>query len=264
MARIRSVHPGQWTDEAFVACGAWARLLAIAVRNEADDNGVFEWKPLVLKMRLFPADAVDVAALLAELEGAGIVKRVEQSGKDYGLIRNFRRYQRPDKPKSQHPLADEHRQFVGIVADNSTTETQPEAVNSGNSRGTVGDESGSGRGFASQRKEEGGNRNRKREEEWDSENKSRGAADAAETRGARLKIEALPDEWRAFCRANRRDLDPDRTWQRFSDYWTAQPGARGRKVDWAATWRNWVRDERPPAGAPPQSKPNFSKIAGTG
>lgn len=33
----------------------------------------------------------------------------------------------------------------------------------------------------------------------------------------------------------RRELD------RFRDYWVAQPGARGRKVDWDATWRNWVR-----------------------
>lgn len=27
----------------------------------------------------------------------------------------------------------------------------------------------------------------------------------------------------------------------FRDYWTAQPGARGRKLDWDATWRNWAR-----------------------
>lgn len=27
----------------------------------------------------------------------------------------------------------------------------------------------------------------------------------------------------------------------FSDYWRAQPGAKGRKVDWVATWRNWMR-----------------------
>lgn len=28
---------------------------------------------------------------------------------------------------------------------------------------------------------------------------------------------------------------------RFRDYWTAQAGAKGRKADWAATWRNWAR-----------------------
>ena len=28
---------------------------------------------------------------------------------------------------------------------------------------------------------------------------------------------------------------------RFRDYWIAKPGAAGRKTDWPATWRNWVR-----------------------
>ena len=25
------------------------------------------------------------------------------------------------------------------------------------------------------------------------------------------------------------------------DYWTAAPGQRGVKLDWNATWRNWMR-----------------------
>lgn len=29
--------------------------------------------------------------------------------------------------------------------------------------------------------------------------------------------------------------------ERFMDYWRAQPGVKGRKVDWPATWRNWMR-----------------------
>jgi hypothetical protein len=31
--------------------------------------------------------------------------------------------------------------------------------------------------------------------------------------------------------------------ERFRDYWLAVPGARGRKADWGATWRNWCRRE---------------------
>lgn len=30
----------------------------------------------------------------------------------------------------------------------------------------------------------------------------------------------------------------------FKDYWIAQPGAKGRKTDWLATWRNWCRREK--------------------
>lgn len=29
--------------------------------------------------------------------------------------------------------------------------------------------------------------------------------------------------------------------EKFRDYWQAQPGQRGRKADWEATWRNWCR-----------------------
>lgn len=28
---------------------------------------------------------------------------------------------------------------------------------------------------------------------------------------------------------------------KFRDYWRAVPGAKGRKTDWDATWRNWMR-----------------------
>lgn len=30
-------------------------------------------------------------------------------------------------------------------------------------------------------------------------------------------------------------------WEEFSDYWAGVPGAKGRKRDWEATFRNWVR-----------------------
>ena len=103
MARIRSLHPNQWTDEAFVTCSPMARLLAIALRNEADDGGVFAWKPLTLKMRLLPADSVDINLLLEELAGADIIRRYEIDGVHYGAIRNFTLFQKPKFPKTYHP-----------------------------------------------------------------------------------------------------------------------------------------------------------------
>ena len=30
----------------------------------------------------------------------------------------------------------------------------------------------------------------------------------------------------------------------FRDYWIAQPGQKGVKTDWTATWRNWVRRQQ--------------------
>ncbi len=40
-----------------------------------------------------------------------------------------------------------------------------------------------------------------------------------------------------------------RTADRFRDYWHAAPGERGRKLDWSATWRNWVRRDAESLGA---------------
>lgn len=38
-------------------------------------------------------------------------------------------------------------------------------------------------------------------------------------------------------------LNADAVAAQFRDYWHAAPGAKGRKADWAATWRNWCRRE---------------------
>jgi DNA-binding MarR family transcriptional regulator len=35
--------------------------------------------------------------------------------------------------------------------------------------------------------------------------------------------------------------DPRTEHETFCDYWHAKPGADARKLDWAATWRNWMR-----------------------
>jgi hypothetical protein len=70
---------------------------------------------------------------------------------------------------------------------------------------------------------------------------------SGETRAARLpKPFDLPDDWRQFCETERPDLDPDRVAAKFADHWHAKPGKAGTKLDWLATWRNWVREERAP------------------
>ena len=43
--------------------------------------------------------------------------------------------------------------------------------------------------------------------------------------------------------AKAENLDPERTFAKFIDYWKSASGAKARKVDWEATWRNWCRTE---------------------
>lgn len=54
----------------------------------------------------------------------------------------------------------------------------------------------------------------------------------------------LPDEYAKWCRDARPDLNPHKIADQFKDYWIAQPGAKARKQDWFATWRNWCRNQK--------------------
>jgi len=123
MARIRSIHPGQNQDEDFVEMSAEARLVCILLRCEADDQGVFEWKPKGLKMKLIPGDDWDINSLLSEMLDCQQVKRFEVGGRPYGAIRNFRKYQRPQKPNAVYPCPREVREYVGLPVQENETET---------------------------------------------------------------------------------------------------------------------------------------------
>ncbi len=114
MARIRSVHPGLASDEAYMSMTMAAKAAWPLLWTECDDKGVFEWKPVVLKARIFPADNVDFASVLAEYEALGCVRMFTVNGKSYGAVRNFGKYQRPKKPNSVYPITDELRTYAAL------------------------------------------------------------------------------------------------------------------------------------------------------
>ncbi|WP_155721221.1 hypothetical protein [Gluconobacter oxydans] len=258
MARIRSVHPGLWTDETFVGLPAMARLFLIGLWNEADDNGVFQWKPLTLKMRILPGDNADASELLAIMEEAGIVMRYEAEGASYGAVRNFRRFQRPERPKPVHPITDEVEQFVALPSNSHTCSKKK--------HGAVGGQATNGRKSVNHPES---NEQPSLDDNSVSEHRqnieSHGPMEEgigkvihsslrSECESARKpKSEKpnracrLPADWQPtpeqveFARDNQ--VDPVRTAEVFRDYWLGVPGAKGCKADWDATWRNWVRRE---------------------
>jgi uncharacterized protein YdaU (DUF1376 family) len=68
-------------------------------------------------------------------------------------------------------------------------------------------------------------------------------------RGTRLPPDwELPQDWGDWAKQERPDLMPLTTADRFRDYWHGKPGKDGVKLDWQATWRNWVRGERAAPG----------------
>jgi general stress protein YciG len=84
-------------------------------------------------------------------------------------------------------------------------------------------------------------------------------------RVSRKRATTLPESWKPapepeLVKAVGGDVAARRELDKFRDYWIAQPGAKGRKKDWQATWRNWLRNcqqynrgspaERPRAASP--------------
>ena len=78
--------------------------------------------------------------------------------------------------------------------------------------------------------------------ETETEREKEGEKEKKTQRGTRLPADCLlPPEWADFCKHQRPDLVPRQVFDEFRDYWIAQPGQKGVKTDWDATWRNWVR-----------------------
>ncbi|MBQ0707863.1 hypothetical protein [Ochrobactrum sp. AP1BH01-1] len=92
MARIRSIPIAIFTDEDFVSVSAFARLLFVGLGSIADGRGTFSWRPLSIKIKIFPADDVDVSALLAELETANLIFRFDSGAECWGVIRDFHHF----------------------------------------------------------------------------------------------------------------------------------------------------------------------------
>ena len=64
------------------------------------------------------------------------------------------------------------------------------------------------------------------------------------TKGSRLSTDfKLHETWTEFCQTERPDLNPQKVFDSFKDYWVAKAGSQGVKLDWQATWRNWVRNQ---------------------
>lgn len=114
MARIRSVHPGLFKDEAFMELSMAARVLVIGIWTLADDHGVFEWKPRLIRAEVFPSDNVEIEQLLDELIAQHCIQRFNNSGRPYGIIRNFCLFQRPRMPSYRHPFPQDVSNYAGI------------------------------------------------------------------------------------------------------------------------------------------------------
>ena len=250
MARARNIKPGFFKNADLVETSFETRLLFVGLWTLADREGRLQDRPKQIKMELFPADSVDVDACLNDLVAYGFIRRYVADGKKIIQVVNFDRHQTPHGKEADSELPDENGVYT---------------VHERNKSGLVTDISGA-KTVQAQCKHSAEPVPEQCEHPLnpdspflnpdspflnpDSPFLSVGEK-PKQQRGSRLPADWLPSETEIqFCKTERPDLDPAKTAERFRDYWHAQPGSKGTKLDWTATWRNWVRDERAKATPP--------------
>ena len=64
--------------------------------------------------------------------------------------------------------------------------------------------------------------------------------DRTSQKGSRWNGESVPEEWRTWAWEHSK-VDVNLEADKFTDYWVGVSGSRGVKLNWKATWRNWIR-----------------------
>jgi len=86
---------------------------------------------------------------------------------------------------------------------------------------------------------------------------------ASKPRASRLAQDwVLPEDWAAWATTERPDLNIQDVADRFKDFWVAKAGKDGAKLDWQATWRNWVRNSKAVGSSAkrPSSHAGFAQV----
>jgi len=231
MARIRTIKPEFPQSESMGRVSRDARLLFILLWPICDDHGRTRAASRMLASTLFPYDedaGKRIEGWLAELEREGCIRRYMTGGSAYLEVCKWLIHQRIDKPSKP--------QFPAFGEDSETFREDS-------------------RGLQEPSPLEGKGKEGKGEE---------GKTPDRSPSGSRLPTDwAASPEQLAWARAERSDIDPAREAASFRDYWHGVAGAKGRKADWDATWRNWIRNSRgsgpprAPGSAPYQPLPEL-------
>jgi hypothetical protein len=225
MARKRMIDPSIWTDEGMAELTAHQQLLYIGLFSNADDDGRLKGSPAAIRLMLptlYPGEdnatiEADLGAVMGQMRQ---LTRYEVEGRTYLVFRKFRRWQSINRPSESH---------LPAPPDAPSTEDPP------TTQGAFSEDS------VSTHPEE------KRREVKLSEVKPRA-----------MRAASLPDDFavtpqmRLWARNRAPDINLELHTERFENYWH---GNGQRKVDWEATWRNWMLGEQDKAVKNPAYRP---------
>lgn len=247
--RARIIKPGFYANEQLAECSVLARLIFPGLWMLADRRGRLEDRPKRIKGTLLPYDDGDVDALLNELQRAGMLVRYTVGEQRLIQITAFERHQKchprevdselhpvPDHTEGvKSPCSDEQKQHLG------TAEAQP--------RHNLGTAEATPRTPVLEAEAEAVERVLPLPEA-SRETGGAGGDAAPRKRAARLSDDwRLPSEWAAWAVRERPAMTPTRIGaiaDEFADHWRGKGEPR---LDWFATWRNWIRREHDPPTA---------------
>jgi uncharacterized protein YlbG (UPF0298 family) len=218
MARARNIKPAFFQNEDLAELKPIDRLAFIAMWTIADYRGCIEYRAKRLKVQLLPYDNCDIDLIVTNLEQSRFITTYNVNGQKYIKVLNFEKHQNP------HPN------------EKKAGSTIPDISESNNNINEL-------QNIVTNHDKDGTNRADSLIPITDSllpiESKKQ------TIKGSRLSQDwIIPDEYIEFCKTERPDLDVKLVADNFKDFWISKSGSDATKLDWFATWRNWVRKER--------------------
>lgn len=198
------------TSEQIDELSQGAEILFYRLMVNADDFGLFDARLKLIASKCFPLKSIDSKRLqadLAEICASGLVSLYEVGGRTYGRFISWEKHQQIRAKRAKFPLPENGHEIIcnQLIANAPVIQSNPIQSESESNPNPI-----------------------------------------VKHRASRLPADMeLSGDWFEFCKTERPDLDPQKIFDSFKDHWIAAPGAKGTKLDWFATWRNWVRNQKP-------------------
>ena len=234
MPRIRTVKPELAKHEVLFdleqELGEPVRFAWVMLFTVCDREGRFKWRPRSLKLDVLPYDSTDCARVLDALATRGLLVKYRVGDEWYGCIPTWRR----------HQVVNNRERASELPSPNEADDIYQQVTHASPTRDSRALSTPMPRHKGKGKERKGKERKGKRE--------------GANGRGSRLPTEWEPPEtYVAFARERGlSDQSIKDELERFYDHFIAAPGQKGVKLDWFATWRNWIRRA-------PEFRPNGPK-----
>lgn len=241
MAKYRKVDPRIWNDEKFRSMSDAAQLVFLFVMTHPHQTSLGAFRAAIDGLAAEKKmEAKAFRKAFQEASGKGMIRIDEEAS--FVWLPNFLKYNPPESPNVVKSWSDS----LDLIPECPLKAVMLQRVKDFMQGFSKGFSDALPEAFAKSMP------NQEQEQEQEQDIGAPSALPPKSPRGTSLRSDwQLPDDWKAWAEKERPDLDAAQVADSFRDFWIAKPGKDGRKADWLATWRNWVRNQRsPPMHAP--------------